>query len=131
MFAGGVFEWNPWDTAQLLNNMRLFREVFYLIVIGSVLALSKLFDLIAVRIIAEKAERTPTYQCYLAIFAMLFFIVALVIGFVGFMNIPVGGMISAVNLPKWVSTIVLILLVSFAVELSTAILDQPAPDGRF
>ena len=94
--------------------------------IASVLAIFKLLELMA-----KGFHRAPSYQCALAIFALLFFMLATAIGLVGFTYVPVGGMVAPAALPRWTWTIFVTLVVGFIVEISTATTDMSGTGGRY
>lgn len=125
-FAGGEFSLNLWTAARDLNNHSLFRDLFYLIIIASVLAVSNLLDFMA-----KRFKEAEAWECAIVIFALLFFFIVTAIGFVGFTDVPVGGKVPASALGGWTGTIFASLAVSLIIEIWMAAKEQPDEYRRF
>lgn len=123
-FAGGEFSLNLWTAARDLNNLSLFRDLFYLIIIASVLAVSNLLDFMA-----KRYKEAETWECATVIFALLFFFIVTAIGFVGFTDVPVGGKVPPSAISSWTWTIFASLAVSLTIEIWMAA-TEPQPEYR-
>ena len=127
LFSIGYMDLSPWEIAKAANAHHVFRDLFYLIVIASVLAVSNLINFIA-----SKYKTSHAFLCALSLFGLLFFMIALAIGFVGFTDVPIDGTVSANTLGKWTWAIVLTLIVSLIVEVTMAAVDlfDPPKEAR-
>jgi hypothetical protein len=125
LFSIGFVDLNPWVVARVANAHHLFRDLFYLIVIAAVLAISNLLNFVA-----SKYKESHTFLCALSVFGLLFFMIALAIGLVGFTDVPTDGTVASPALGKWTWAIVLTLFVSLVVEIGMAAIDQSDQQQR-
>lgn len=109
----------PSETLQMLNAAGLFRDLFFIVVVVAVLALSSILDFMSVNM----GKVVPTIHG-IVIGALIFNIVALCSGLVGFMQIPHARTPVASSYGTYCSLIYLALLIGLATEIGVSWLNS-------